>query len=114
MVCGELLKKYNLLNGQMSSRKREKQQTSSLPSVESGTVWPEVYWYLLEAKRKEKGMVDLVSVFRCHVMTEYSDFTHIYTDGAKQPETGVTGFGVAVPAKVTGITRRTSNVCWLR
>ena len=54
-------------------------------------------------------MVDLVSVFKCHVMSEYSDFTHLYTDGVKQPETGVTGFGVTVPAKGIGINRRTSN-----
>ena len=33
----------------------------------------------------------------------------MYTDVAKEPETGVTGFRVAVLAKGTGIKRRTSD-----
>jgi len=33
----------------------------------------------------------------------------IYTDGAKKAETGVTGFGVAIPDKGGGINRRTSD-----
>lgn len=71
-------------------------------------VWPEVDWYLLEAKRKGIGTTDLVNAFRYHVMKEYSDFTQIYTDSAKQPDTEVTGFGMAVPEKRIGINRRTS------
>ena len=62
-------------------------------------VWPAVDWYLLEVKRKEKDKIDLVSAFECHVMQEYSDFTQVYTDGAKKPETEVTGYGVAIPVK---------------
>ena len=42
-------------------------------------------------------------------MKEYSEFTQIYTDGAKKPETRLRGFGVAIPAKGIGINRRTSN-----
>ena len=42
-------------------------------------------------------------------MKKYSDFTQVYTDGAKKPETGVTGYGVAIPVKRIGINRRTSN-----
>ena len=64
---------------------------------------------LLEVKRKEKGKIDLVGAFKYHVMKEYSDFTQVYTDGAKKPETGVTGYGVTIPVKRIGINRRTSN-----
>ena len=43
-------------------------------------------------------------------MGKYSDYMLIYTDGAKEPETGVAGFGVAVPAKGTEINGGTSNM----
>lgn len=46
-------------------------------------VWPDIDWYLLEVKRKEKGKINLVSALNYHVLEEYGDFTHIYTDGAK-------------------------------
>ncbi len=72
-------------------------------------VWPDIDWYLLEVKRKGKGTIDLVSAFRYHVMNKYGDFIQIFTDGAKQPETEVTGFGVSVPEKGIGINRRTSD-----
>lgn len=65
--------------------------------------------YVQEVKREEKGVVDLVGVFNHHVMSKYSEFVHIYTDGSKQPETGVTGFGVAIPSRGIGINRRTSD-----
>lgn len=70
--------------------------------------WPEIDWYLLEVKRKEKGQTDLVNAFKYHITREYNDFMLIYTDGAKEPETGVTGFGVAVAAKGILVNRRTS------
>ena len=33
-------------------------------------VWPDIDWYLLEVKGKEKGKVDLVSGFKYYVMKE--------------------------------------------
>lgn len=42
-------------------------------------------------------------------MKEHSNYTQIYTDGAKKPEMRVTGFWVAVPEKGTGKSRRTSS-----
>ena len=72
-------------------------------------LWPAVDWYLLEVKRKEKDTIDLVSAFKYNVMKEYIDFTQVYPDGAKKPEAGVTGCGVAIPVKGIGINRRTSN-----
>jgi len=58
-------------------------------------VWPEVDWYLLDLKREEKRKGDLLSAFEYRVMKLNSEYTIIYTDGAKKPETGMTGFGVA-------------------
>lgn len=40
---------------------------------------------------------------------KYSEYIQIYTDGATNPETEVTGLGVVVPDKGSGISRRTSN-----
>ena len=47
----------------------------------------------------------------CILTSYYLKVQRLYTtvDGAKESETGVTGNGVAVPAKGTGINRRTSN-----
>ena len=42
-------------------------------------------------------------------MEKCSGFIQVYSDGVKEPETGVTGIGVAVPAKGSGINRRTSD-----
>ncbi len=36
---------------------------------------------------------------------DYKEFVHVYTDGSKKPETGVIGYGVAIPAKGIGINR---------
>lgn len=69
---------------------------------------PEVDWYLLEVKRKEES-ADLVGVFNDYITEVYKNFTQIYTDGTKNPETGVTGMGVVVPARGIEINRRTSN-----
>ncbi len=50
---------------------------------------PEVDWHILEIKRKEER-VDLVGVFNDHVTEVYKNYTQIYTDGTKNPETGIT------------------------
>ncbi len=60
---------------------------------------PEVDWHLLEIKRKEES-VDLVGMFNDHITEVYKNYTQIYTDGTKNPETGITGIEV---------NRRTSN-----
>lgn len=57
-------------------------------------IWPNIDWYLLEVKRKEKDSFDSISAFNYH-MKEYSHYIQINMVGAKKPETGVTGFGVA-------------------
>lgn len=44
-----------------------------------------------------------ISAFNYHIMKEYSHYIQINLVGAKKPETGVTGFGVAIPAKGIGI-----------
>ena len=49
-------------------------------------MWPDMDWYLLEVKRKEKDQIDLVNALNYHVWKEYSDFTQIYTDGAKKKQ----------------------------
>nr|XP_055031454.1 uncharacterized protein LOC129420520 [Misgurnus anguillicaudatus]XP_055031455.1 uncharacterized protein LOC129420520 [Misgurnus anguillicaudatus]XP_055031456.1 uncharacterized protein LOC129420520 [Misgurnus anguillicaudatus] len=72
-------------------------------------MWPEVDWFVLEEKRKAREEIDLVSVFKNRVGEEYGNFIQIYTDGAKDPETGVTGFGVAIPGQQIEISRRTSD-----
>ncbi len=72
-------------------------------------VWPDIDWYLLELKRKEKDQIDLVNAFKYLINKDYKEFVHVYTDGSKKPETGVTGYGVAIPAKGIGINRRTSD-----
>ncbi len=69
---------------------------------------PEVDWHLLEIKRKEES-VDLVGVFNDHITEVYKNYTQIYTDGTKNPETGITGIGVVVPARGIEVNRRTSN-----
>ncbi len=43
----------------------------------------------IEIKRKEER-VDLVGVFNDHVTEVYKNYTQIYTDGTKNPETGIT------------------------
>ncbi len=65
-------------------------------------------WHLLEIKRKEES-VDLVGVFNDHITEVYKNYTQIYTDGTKNPETGITGIGVVVPARGIEVNRRTSN-----
>lgn len=70
---------------------------------------PPVDWYLLDLKRKLKGRVDLVSAFHFHSLNEYPGCIHVFTDGAKSPDTGITGFGIAVPSKNIEINRRTSD-----
>ena len=42
-------------------------------------------------------------------MERCSGFIQVYADGAKESEPGVTGIGVAVPAKGTGINRRKTD-----
>ncbi|CAJ1053397.1 uncharacterized protein LOC119229131 [Xyrichtys novacula] len=71
-------------------------------------VWPTVDWSVMGKKRKEGGQVGLISVVNQRLREEYSGFVHVYTDGAKQPETGVTGLGVVVPSRGIEINRRTS------
>ena len=71
--------------------------------------WPDVDWHVLEVKRKGKGQIDLVNVFEHHIIEKCSGFIQVYTDGVKEPETGLTGIEVAVPAKGIGINRRTSD-----
>lgn len=63
---------------------------------------PEVDWYLLEIKRKEEE-ADLLGVFNEYVSEVYKNFKQIYTDGTKNLETGVTGFGAVAPAKGIGV-----------
>ncbi len=46
----------------------------------------DIDWCLLEVKRTY-----LVSAFNYHVTKEYNEFTQIYMDGAKKPETGDIG-----------------------
>lgn len=70
-------------------------------------MWPDIDWYLLE--KKKKGKFVLVNVLKCKVMREYKDYLQIFTVGSKEPETGLTGFGAAVPDKGVGISRRTSD-----
>lgn len=72
-------------------------------------VCPRVDMSLLEIKRTGKKTVDLLSAFSHLINQEYQDFVQVYTDGAKNPDTGVTGFGVAVPGKGVGIYRRTGD-----
>lgn len=72
-------------------------------------IWPEVDWFVLEEKRKAREEINVVSVFKNRVGEEYGNFIQIYTDGAKNPETEVTGFGVAIPGQQIGISRRTSD-----
>ena len=71
-------------------------------------VLPDVDWSLLELKR-ERRHVDFVRVANQYVLGEYRDFIEIYSDGAKQPETGMTGFGVVVPSKGIELNKRTSD-----
>ena len=66
-------------------------------------------WFVLDIKKREREQIDLASVFNIHLLVEYSEYVHVFTDGAKQPETGVTGFGVAVPSKRIEVNRRTSD-----
>uniref|UniRef100_A0A8C2Q875 Reverse transcriptase n=1 Tax=Cyprinus carpio TaxID=7962 RepID=A0A8C2Q875_CYPCA len=73
-------------------------------------VWPEVDWYVLEEKRRAKGGINLKMVFNNRIAEKYNDYTQVYTDGAKEPETEVTGLSVVVPSKGIGINRRTSNM----
>jgi len=40
-------------------------------------VWPDIDWYLLELKRKEKDQIDMVGAFNYHINKEYKDFIHI-------------------------------------
>lgn len=70
---------------------------------------PRVDWFLLEIGKGKQRTVDLVSAFSSRIIEEYSGFIQIYTDGAKKPETGVTGIGVAVPTRGIGINRRTTD-----
>ena len=72
-------------------------------------VCPRVDMSLLEIKRTGKKTVDLLSAFSYLISQEYQDFVQVYTDGAKNPDTGATGFGVAVPGKGVGIYRRTGD-----
>ncbi|CAJ1057143.1 RNA-directed DNA polymerase from mobile element jockey [Xyrichtys novacula] len=72
-------------------------------------IWPTVDWSVMGKKRKEGGQVSLVSVVNQRLREEYSGFVQVYTDGAKQPETGVTGLGVVVPSRGIEINRRTSD-----
>lgn len=65
-------------------------------------------WRLLEEKKTGRG-VDLVGVFKSLTQISYRDFTLIFTDGSKEIETGVTGFGVVVPEKGVSLNRRTTN-----
>ncbi len=69
---------------------------------------PEVDWHLLDIKRKEEH-IDLVGVFNDHITEVYKNYTQIYTDGTKNPETGITGIGVVVPAWGIEVNRRASN-----
>lgn len=49
-------------------------------------------------------------VFNNRIAEKYNDYTQVYTDAAKEPETEVTGLSVVVPSKGIGINRRTSNM----
>lgn len=55
--------------------------------------WPEVDWFVLEEKRKAKEDINLERVFKNWVVEKYNEYIQIYTDGAKNPETEVTGLG---------------------
>lgn len=67
-------------------------------------VWPGVDWFVLEEKRKTKEVINL------KIVEKYKDYIQVYTDGAKKPETEVTGLSVVVPSKGIGINRRTSSM----
>ncbi len=54
-------------------------------------------------------MVNLKSIFNNRVGRHYSEFIHIYADGAKKTETEESGVGVAIPGKEVEISKRTSN-----
>lgn len=71
--------------------------------------WPVVDW-CLDLKRRGQGRVDLVEAFRYCISKGYSDFTLVYTDGPKDPETGVTGYEVAVPDKRIEINSRHTSI----
>uniref|UniRef100_A0A3B3BBF5 Reverse transcriptase domain-containing protein n=1 Tax=Oryzias melastigma TaxID=30732 RepID=A0A3B3BBF5_ORYME len=72
-------------------------------------VYPDVDWCLLDLKRESKGRGDLKGAFHFFSQLAYAEFTQVFTDGTKNPDTGITGFGVAVPSKNVGINRRTSD-----
>ncbi len=73
-------------------------------------VWPEVEWFVLEEKRRVKEGLNLKIVFNNQIVEKYKDYIQVYTDGAKKPETEVTGLSAVVPSKLIGINRRTSNM----
>ena len=70
--------------------------------------WPDVDWGLLEC-RKSGEVVDLVGAFETLVKGKYGRYTQVFTDGSKDPETGMTGFGVVVPGRQASINRRTTD-----
>ena len=70
--------------------------------------WPVVDWRLLEERRAGRG-VDLVGAFEGLVRDWYGGFTLVYTDGSRDPGTGVTGFGVTAPGWGASVSRRTSD-----
>ncbi|XP_025762792.1 uncharacterized protein LOC112846838 [Oreochromis niloticus] len=45
----------------------------------------------------------------CFSSNEYPGYIHVFTDGAKSPDTGITRFGIVVPSKNIEINRRTSD-----
>ena len=51
----------------------------------------------------------MASICNQRLIDEYSDYVNIFTDGAKQPETGITGFGVVVPSKNIELSRRSTD-----
>ena len=67
---------------------------------------PKIDFHVLDVKRRERGVVDLVTVFNNHVEREYSECVQIYTDGSVDPETGRTGAAFVVPGADYAVYKR--------
>ena len=70
-------------------------------------VWPKVDWCLLELRRGGEE-VDLARAHGRCMGGVYGGWVQVYTDGSRA-ESGVSGFGVAVPERGIGISRRTTD-----
>ncbi len=81
-------------------------------------VWPSIPMWKFESPIVDlevlqtkivNNQVDLVSEFNRHVNQKYITFKQVFTDGSKDPITGVTGAVIVVPSQMSKMSRRTSE-----